>query len=307
MRITVAVCTWNRCSLLQQALEQMTKLGIPSPVEWELLVVNNNSTDATDEVIASFSGRLPVRGLFEPKPGKSHALNLAIREASGDYILWTDDDALVDEGWVNGYYEAFKRWPDAAIFGGPVEPWFDGVPPRWLSQVLPQIEGAYAVRHFSESVPLDMEKYIIPYGVNMAVRTPEQARYLYDTSIGPRPDSNLRGEEVTLVEKMMGDGIEGRWVPEARVRHYIPKHRQTIKFLRGFFFGRGELGGRRLPDRGERKLFNRPRWLWRKAVEAELRYRFRRVSAGPDVWIKDLIVSSDYWGQLRGYNAGDRA
>src|SRR6266536_6078206 len=92
MLITVAICTWNRCELLQTALEQLTRLLVPVDIEWELLVVNNNSTDATSSAIAPFASRLPVRELFEPKPGKSHALNLAIGEAAGDYILWTDDD-----------------------------------------------------------------------------------------------------------------------------------------------------------------------------------------------------------------------
>jgi glycosyltransferase involved in cell wall biosynthesis len=65
-RITIAICTWNRYDLLQQVLEQMTQLIIPPEVKWELLVVSNNSTDATDVVTGSFTDRLPIRRLFEP-------------------------------------------------------------------------------------------------------------------------------------------------------------------------------------------------------------------------------------------------
>ena len=115
MRITVAICTRNRSSQLQHTLTQMRKLAIPPDVQWELLVVNNSSTDATDSVLTAFAHCLPLRRLFEPTPGKSHALNLAVREASGDYILWTDDDVLVDPDWINGYHEAFLRWPEAAV------------------------------------------------------------------------------------------------------------------------------------------------------------------------------------------------
>ena len=57
-RLTVAICTWNRCHLLQQTLEEMTKMTVPTGVDWELVVVNNNCSDATDEVIASFARRL---------------------------------------------------------------------------------------------------------------------------------------------------------------------------------------------------------------------------------------------------------
>src|SRR5213593_3681732 len=119
MDLTVAICTWNRWRLLHQALEQMTKLVIPHDVEWELLVVNNNCTDATDRVIEEFASRLPLRRLFEPKPGLSNARNAAVREARGEYILWTDDDTQVDEHWVATYVRAFQQWPNAAFFGGP--------------------------------------------------------------------------------------------------------------------------------------------------------------------------------------------
>src|SRR4051812_25844630 len=103
LRFTVAICTWNRSALLAQALEQMTRLQVPAGVTWEVIVVNNNSSDVTDTVIASFEGRLPIRRVFEPAQGKSHALNRAVAESRGDYILWTDDDALVDEGWLAAY------------------------------------------------------------------------------------------------------------------------------------------------------------------------------------------------------------
>src|SRR5512134_131488 len=103
MDLTVAICTWNRGELLRKTLEQMTELVVPPGVTWELLVVNNNSTDHTDAVAAGFRRRLPLRYLVEPTPGKSNACNLAVREARGDYILWTDDDVLVSPQWLAAY------------------------------------------------------------------------------------------------------------------------------------------------------------------------------------------------------------
>ena len=120
-------------------------------IDWEILVVNNNSTDETDDIIEKHVKNLPIRRLFETKAGKSHALNHAIREAQGDYILWTDDDAIVDRNWVSAYAEAFRRWPDAVFFGGPVLPWFDQDPPKWLNEeTLPIVASAYAIRDFEE-------------------------------------------------------------------------------------------------------------------------------------------------------------
>src|SRR6266852_3488848 len=132
MQITIAICTWNRADLLRQTLEGMTRLLIPPEIDWELVVVNNNSTDATATVISEAANRLPIHGRFEPRQGKSHALNLAASEARGEYIVWTDDDVLVDQHWLAEYVAAFQRWPDASFFGGPIEPWLAAPSPVWL-------------------------------------------------------------------------------------------------------------------------------------------------------------------------------
>ena len=89
VHITVVICTWNRCELLRQTLEQMTRLVIPPRVRWSVVVVDNNSTDDTATVIESFGGCLPIRRVFEPTPGQSHARNAGLREAEDpSRILW---------------------------------------------------------------------------------------------------------------------------------------------------------------------------------------------------------------------------
>ena len=71
--ISVAVCTWNRASLLRECLQTMTQLHTPAGLRWELLVVNNNCTDDTSSVVAAFARRLPVKEIVEKKLGLSHA------------------------------------------------------------------------------------------------------------------------------------------------------------------------------------------------------------------------------------------
>src|SRR3954466_9456793 len=179
MRLTVAICTWNRSALLRQTLEQMTSLRIPPGLEWELLVVNNNCTDETDSVLADFAARLPLRRLFEPKPGQSNARNTAVNESTGSYIVWTDDDVLVDPDWLAAYARAFERWPDASIFGGPIEPWWEGTPPAWLVEALPAAAGGLAALNLGpEPVPLSCQNY--PFGANMAFRRDAHVEQSYD-------------------------------------------------------------------------------------------------------------------------------
>ena len=310
LRLTVAICTWNRHALLRQTLEQMTALVIPDDVTWELIVVNNNSTDATDAVLAEFAHRLPLRRVFEPTPGKSHALNRAAREAAGDYILWTDDDALVDPMWIAEYVKAFRRWPECGLFGGHVAPWFDGTPPTWLESLIRSeyaVSCVYALRTLgTEPLPIASERLpsgatTLPYGVNMAVRRDVQLRFPYDPELGLRPGSHIRGEEAAVILAMLRAGVTGWWLPDARVRHFIPRSRQKVAYLRQWFHGDGEEKGKEMRDNNYPKVFGRPRWLLRQAIEGELRYRIRRLQTGPEHWIRDLIEASILWGRLRGF------
>jgi hypothetical protein len=144
---------------------------------------------------------------------------------------------------------------------------------------------------------------MVPYGANMAVRTAEQRRFPYDPALGPRPDSGVRGEEVAMAHAMLDAGVEGRWVPGARVRHYIPARRQSIAYLREYYAGQGQVRrGGPVPAHHPR-LFGRPRYLWRQAVEAEVSYLLGRLRGSPDVWIEHLIAASMAWGGLRGLPA----
>jgi len=259
--------------------------------------VNNNSTDDTELVAKEFVGRLPVRLLHEPSPGKSNALNRAVREAEGDYILFTDDDVLVDEQWIAAYVRAFERWPEAAIFGGPIRPWFDGTPPEWLPRTFHLIEYAFAALDLGPE-PRRFGGHDVPFGANMAMRSAEQRRNLYDPALGPRPGSGLRGEEITLIKRMLADGAEGWWVPDAEVRHFIPAHRQNLAYVREWYRGWGEYLAQMPSEPGLGRLLGRPLWLWREVVETQLRFRYRKVVGRPEEWMEDLKAASTAWGRF---------
>jgi glycosyltransferase involved in cell wall biosynthesis len=112
----------------------LRSLVVPANEEWELLVVNNNSSDATDEVIRAFQGFLPLRRVFEGEVGLSRARNAGVRAATGELILFTDDDVLVAPNWMTAYLDALKLWPDAGYFGGVIRPWFAVEVPDWVKR-----------------------------------------------------------------------------------------------------------------------------------------------------------------------------
>ena len=300
LRLTIAICTWNRCNSLRETLEGFAAIVVPPGTDWEILVVNNNCTDRTDHIIASFESRLPIRRAFEPRPGLSHARNRAISEARGSYILWTDDDVTVSRDWLVAYVDAFRRWPDAAVFGGPIRPLLEGTPPKWLLRIYPTIAGVYAARDFG-SEPIPLSPQVIPWGANYVIRVREQSSRHYDPELGYRPGRLIGWEETELIQALLADGAEGWWVPEAALRHHVPRARQTTKYLRSHFYHRGMYYGGRWNEVDRRLVFGRPRWLWKRVVTAELKYRLHRAISKPEVWVDHLIASSESWGLLKGY------
>jgi glucosyl-dolichyl phosphate glucuronosyltransferase len=301
LHLSVAVCTWNRADLLRRCLDQMTRLTVPPAVTWELLVVNNLCTDSTDEVIESFSEMLPVRRLFEPVPGLSNARNRALTEATGDYVLWTDDDVLVDEDWLAAYARAFRRWPDASIFGGPIEPLFEGEPPAWLPPVLDQVGAVFGRQRFgAEPVSLSVDGVRGgPYGGNMALRRAVLLGFGFDPQLGVRHGHYSVGEETDLIRRLLSTGLTGWWTPEPLVRHWIPRRNQTLAYVRRWMIGAGRFRAQSLEASGGWRPHYRRHRLLAWMIRHEVQYQIKRHVVPPERWIRDLIQSSQAWGQLQ--------
>jgi len=299
--VTVSICTWNRARLLRETLLRMTELVIPAGVEWELLVVDNNSTDDTPIVLRDFMSRLPLRCVAELRPGVSNARNTAVAEARGTYMLCTDDDVLVDKHWLETYVEAFERHSDAVVFGGPILPWFEGEPPGWLRAVFSKVDAAYAARVFAEG-DQPLSDTAMAFGANMAIRTDVLRNHPFDVALGRVEGSLLGGEETAMIRAILATGAKGWWVSAARVQHYIPRARQSTGYLRQWYAGYGRTLVR-LDAKAAANNRRRPRWIWRELVVSELRFRVRRIWAPPWVWIDDLKRASTARGQFEEFGA----
>ncbi len=184
------------------------------------------------------------------------------------------------------------------MFGGLVEPWFPNTPPSWLEKAWAKVAAAYAtVDHGSTLLPLTQQR--MPFGANMAMRMDTQRAHLFDPDRGLRPGSHMRGDETDVIGRILAAGGTGFWIPTARLRHYVPTHRQTIRYIRDYYAGLGEYLARFSPDTESKRLFGQPRWLWRAAAVKEIRYQFGRLFSPPDVWMDDLIAASKARGGLR--------
>lgn len=297
MRFTVAICTWNRATLLPRVLERLAQVRDP-PGTWEVVVVNNNCTDDTERILDTFAGRLPLRRAFEPRQGLSHARNTAAVQARGDYVVWTDDDALVEAGWLVAYARAAEQHPDASVFGGPVRPCFEGTPPPWLSAAWRDIGAAFAARDLGDE-PFELDnRGELPYGANFVVRTREQRLFPYDPALGRCLAGGALGEETAVIREILAAGGTGWWVPDASVEHWIPKKRQTVRYLRSYYALQGRTF-HQWDDDGGLTFRGRPLWLWRRILRTELAYTRARLSRDPHRWLKPLVEVSTLRGATR--------
>lgn len=297
MRATVILCTRNRAASLARTLESAAGMA-PVTEAWEMLVVDNGSTDETAAVIASFAGRLPVRRVVQPLAGLSNARNAGLAEARGDYMLWTDDDVLIDAGWLAAYIAAFARWPDAALFGGWTEPLFEPPGPDWLTHNQPLLADLLAIRQFGDS-PVPLTDAIVPFGLNYAIRSAEQRRHPYDVDLGVAPGRRTGGEETAVITAIRQEGGGGWWLPDARILHLIPPERQTRDYVRAYYTARGLSMARWNVADPSPTLFGLPRWRLRRLVGAALRYHalsWRRDAR----WLPALIEASIQRGWIAG-------
>jgi glycosyltransferase involved in cell wall biosynthesis len=241
--ISVIICTRNRAAQLMNVLESAANLRMPKGLRWELIVVDNGSSDNTAEVAASFRDRLPIRVVREDMAGLSNARNRGVDEANGSYICWTDDDLLLDPNWLEAYASAFRRHPEAAIFGGRIIPVLQSPTPNWFRRFADEwpLTTLLAKRDLGDEVcPLSFEKGAVPWGANFAVRTAEQRQARFEPTLGVSPLQRRLGEESEAIFRIMKAGALGWWVPDSKVRHIIPPQRQTWRYVYDYFLSCGE-------------------------------------------------------------------
>jgi glucosyl-dolichyl phosphate glucuronosyltransferase len=241
---TIAICTWNRAERLGQTLTRLLDLKVPEGVSWQLLVVDNNSTDHTQEVLRRFEGVLPLKHCFEPRQGKSYALNLAVRHATGRWILWTDDDVLVPSDWLATYHAAIATCPGSGFFGGPTVARLDAEMPAWLRDDWSFLRYVYGDRDLGDTV-FDIDDESLPWGANFAIRTSLQRLYSFDPRLGRAGKRRLSGEESELCRALLRSGINGKWLPSACVQHCLPDSSLTRGYVYRYYIGQGETRARK--------------------------------------------------------------
>jgi glycosyltransferase involved in cell wall biosynthesis len=238
MNVTAILCTYNRCHDLADALSSVALSRVSPSIDWDVLVVDNNSTDKTREVVERFALQYPGRFhyLFEPQQGKSHALNAGIRATQSEILAFMDDDAKVDPEWLGKLVSSLHdgKWAGA---GGRIVPVWPGAIPNWLRVEDPNALGPFvAFDPGTGAAPLADP----PYGANMAFRREAFQKYgNFLVELGPRPGSDIKGEDTEFGQRLLNAGERLRYEPEAVVHHPVPECRLKKSYVLSWWYWHG--------------------------------------------------------------------
>jgi glycosyltransferase involved in cell wall biosynthesis len=270
--ISVLFATHNGEHTLPQMLRQLREVQAPS-ADWELIAVNDGSTDRTTSVLQDFLGHLPLRVINQLRGGKNRALNTAVAQARGGLIVFTDDDVLPESDWLVAFRQAAADHPTSDIFGGAILPHWEAPAPSWLLAQVP-LGLTYGVT--DPGLPEGKVYPGLVWGANMMVRRRVfESGLRFNESVGPAPGQYVMGSETDFNLRATAIGHRCCFVPRARVRHIIRAHQLEPDWIlkRAFRFGRNvwdqertECNRTKVPS-----LFGVPRWRLRSFVEHSVR------------------------------------
>jgi glycosyltransferase involved in cell wall biosynthesis len=271
--ISVIVCTYNRSESLRKTLSSLAQLWAPAGTPWELIVVDNNSTDDTAEVVKTFAAAasFSVRYVCEINQGLSHARNSGIEEARGDIIAFTDDDVTVDPRWLRELQKIFDQFGCIGV-GGRIFPVWIGQKPSWLDSWLER-DSSHSLRSgtvmsfdYGEK-PCELGTSPV-VGANMAFKKTAFENYgVFRTDLGKRGNDPMIGEETEFCTRLSRAGHKLIYAPGAVVYHLVPKARVKKSHFQSHYFNWGRYTARvnGFPKNAKR-YFGVPRYLFRSLL-----------------------------------------
>lgn len=237
--ISCIVCTYNRARFLRSCLHSFLNQQLDFSF-FELIVINNNSTDQTLEIIKDFISILPegfnFRYYDEYNQGLSYARNRGIVESIGNYLTYIDDDAIVSNDFLGNIYTFISSNPNVIGLGGPIIPYYVDGKPAWMSHYL---EGLVSKSYHGETI-FEYTGKSFPIGCNMTYLKSALIEIgHFDVSLGRKGESGEASEEKDVFFKLKGKGYSIYYLPNIPVQHTIEKERLAYPYIKKISEGIG--------------------------------------------------------------------
>lgn len=235
---SVIICTYNRANILDRVLKSVLK-NPREKIPYEILVVDNASTDGSRDVVGVYLKDGVVRYVFEPELGLSNARNTGWQNAKGKYIVFLDDDGEVSEDWLEAFLEVFAKHSDAVACGGRIIPKYEIPKPAWVTGISKRHSQGY---HLSDDV---RTCEWIPGGNSVWKRNIINSLGGFDPRLGRKGSRPLRGsEESEIVKRALDRGYGVYYTPNAKMYHHISKERISLSYMGWLHLGHGITGFR---------------------------------------------------------------
>lgn len=268
--ISVVISTYNRADLLAEAIDHVLGQQDPDTPRFELLVVDNNSTDRTRTVVAAAEARDGrARYIFEPNQGLSHARNAGIAAARAPILTFTDDDVRVGPGWVAAIARTFRDYPGVSAVGGKVLPLWPAPPPPWLTRAG---WGPLAlVDHGDDPVRVDASNPLCLVGANLAVsRRAFELVGGFSTVVQRVTDTVGSMEDDEFLQRLFRAGCFGVYDPRIVIHAAVQRERLDRAYHRQWHTGHGHFHALVRPQYLERsnagRLLDVPAHMYRAAM-----------------------------------------
>lgn len=230
--VSIVICTYNRFKLLQDALASFAEQDGIDAIAYEVIVVDNASSDGTNTIVDYFLDGLTIRYIAEPELGLSNARNRGIKESKGEFIAFVDDDVLFSKQWLLQLVAGIHKWPKAAVFGGKAVAKWEVPKPKWFLE-----SGSYDMRgmiaHFEPAQDEGLlGSKLLPYGCNMIIRSDMFAKYgNFHPELGRKGKSLIGSEEVCFFIRLRAGGEMIVYLPAALVYHRIVGNRSEKAYF----------------------------------------------------------------------------
>ncbi len=261
--ISVVIATRNRAAQLAKCLRQFQQLDLDGIPDWELIVVDNGSSDDTARVVQTLrdSTDLPLRYLLEQRAGVSPARNTGLRAARFDITAFTDDDCMVDPGWLKAICDAFEDEPGLALVGGRVE-------------LYDPADYEISVRRFNDRYQIrtlgDLFTRLIGCNMAMSAAAIRQAG-LFDTSMGAGAPFKA-GEDHDYFYRILKCGGKVIYDPRILIQHAHGRRARAeiVKLKSNYLAGRAALFAKHIRA-GDRGLIKQAYWELRSLLRSDRR------------------------------------
>ena len=260
--ISVILCTYNRDKYIYNVLKSVAENDYPHD-QYEIVLVNNNSTDGTENECRRFQADYPdirFRYFIETNQGLSYARNCGIRNAQGDLLAYVDDDATVNPEYLRTYSDFFTHHPEAVAAGGPILPVYETEEPEWMTHYTRQlITGKLFLGNNQREFP----RGAFPGGGNACYRKSVfDTVGLFNVELGRKGNSLIGAEEKDIFDKMTTHGMHFYYLPNAILYHIIPPHKLTQDYFDRLTYSIG------VSERYRTQLISRKKYLNRLCKEA---------------------------------------